>query len=317
MPWFVWLIMGIILFLIISVVVMCSITNKIAEKVYKDILVRTDYEKWGRHNSAPWHEEHSKMFEEGIKWGEANKDKMRDVAVRSEDSFTLAGQYFDFGFDRCAILIPGRSESLLYTYYFAEPYQKAGYNILVMDQRAHGNSEGIYNTAGIKESGDLLRWINLVESFGNKSIVLHGVCVGGASCVMAAANPNFSKNVKAIITEGLYVSFPESFKQHMICDKRPVYPILWQIMMKANKNIGVSLWKECPKRHIRKMKVPFLFLHGKEDKFSLPKTADYLYEKCTSEKKKLVWFEKGSHSHLRINNVEQYDKAITDFLSEL
>ncbi len=316
MLWFVWLIIG-AAFLIVSAAVMCSITNKIAEKVYKDILVRTDHEKWGRHNSAPWHEEHSRMYEEGIAWGDANKDKMRDVSIRSEDSFTLVGQYFDFGFDRCAILIPGRSESLLYTYYFAEPYQKAGYNILVMDQRAHGNSEGIYNTVGIKESDDLVRWIRFVEGLGNNNVVLHGICVGGASCVMAAARPDFPPSVKAIITEGLYISFPESFKQHMICDKRPVYPILWQIMAKANRNIGINLWKESPKHHIKKMKLPFLFLHGKEDKFSLPKTADYLFEKCTSQKKKLVWFEKGSHSHLRINNTAQYDEAISAFLEQL
>lgn len=317
MHWVVWLIIGIAAFLLISAVVMCMITDKIADKVYKDILVRTDHEKWGRHNSAPWHEQHTEMFDAGIAWGEANKENMREVAVRSEDSFTLAGQYFDFGFDRCAIIVPGRSESLLYTYYFAEPYKKAGYNILLPDQRAHGESEGIYNTAGIKESSDLRRWISFAEKQGNNSIVLHGICVGGASCVMAAAHPDFSENVKAIVTEGLYVSFPESFKQHMVCDKRPVYPILWQIMAKAKKVIGTSLYKECPKKHIKQMKVPFLFLHGKEDKFSLPKTADYLYEKCTSEKKKLVWFEHGSHSHLRINDPEGYDKAIIDFLSEI
>ncbi len=312
-----WLTLGIIAFLAVSAVVMCAITDKIADKVYADILVRTEHDKWGRHNSAPWHEQHTLMYDEGICWGEENKDKMREVAIRSEDSFTLAGQYFDFGYDRCAIIIPGRSESLLYCYYFAEPYHKAGYNILVADQRAHGNSEGIYNTASIKESSDLIRWIRFAEDNGNKSIVLHGICVGGASCVKAATSPEFSENVKAIITEGLFVSFPESFKQHMICDKRPVYPIIWQIMAKAKKNIGASLYKECPKKYIKQMKIPFLFLHGKEDKFSLPKTAEYLYEKCSSEKKELVWFEKGSHSHLRINDPEKYDKAITDFLNEI
>ena len=30
-----------------------------------------------------------------------------------------------------------------------------------------------------------------------------------------------------------------------------------------------------------------------------------------------VWFEEGSHSHLRIANEEAYDKAIRDWLSEL
>ena len=37
---------------------------------------------------------------------------------------TLIGEYFDFGKDRCVIILPGRCESLMYSYYFAPPYEK-------------------------------------------------------------------------------------------------------------------------------------------------------------------------------------------------
>ena len=35
----------------------------------------------------------------------------------------------------------------------------------------------------------------------------------------------------------------------------------------------------------------------------------------SAKDKKLVWFSRGGHSHLRINNTEAYDRAIVDFFN--
>jgi esterase/lipase len=59
-----------------------------------------------------------------------------------------------------------------------------------------------------------------------------------------------------------------------------------------------------------------LFLYGKQDIFSIPEKSQVLFNACSAGDKKLVWFDKGGHSHLRINNTEQYDKAIVEFLQK-
>ena len=41
-----------------------------------------------------------------------------------------------------------------------------------------------------------------------------------------------------------------------------------------------------------------------------------LFAACTAGTKKLVWFDKGGHSHMRINNTQAYDDAIVAFLEE-
>jgi hypothetical protein len=41
-----------------------------------------------------------------------------------------------------------------------------------------------------------------------------------------------------------------------------------------------------------------------------------LFNACGAADKKLVWFEKGGHSHLRINNTNEYDNAIIDFFKD-
>jgi esterase/lipase len=58
-------------------------------------------------------------------------------------------------------------------------------------------------------------------------------------------------------------------------------------------------------------------LHSKEDLYSTPEYAQKLYDLSGSTYKKLVWFDHGKHSYIRINNTEKYDAAITEFLAEL
>ena len=71
----------------------------------------------------------------------------------------LVGEWFDYGFDKTVIILPGRRETLVYSYYYAQPYKELGINVLVIDQRAHGLSEGTYSTCGIKEADDVKLWL--------------------------------------------------------------------------------------------------------------------------------------------------------------
>ena len=65
---------------------------------------------------------------------------------------------------------------------------------------------------------------------------------------------------------------------------------------------------------IDKVRLPVLFLYGKEDKYSLPEKSQILFDKCGSPNKQIVWFEHGAHSRLRLVNTEAYDKAVTNFV---
>ena len=53
--------------------------------------------------------------------------------------------------------------------------------------------------------------------------------------------------------------------------------------------------------------------HSKEDIYSVPEKGQLLFDACQSQKK-LVWFDKGGHSKVRINNQEKYDSTVVEFL---
>lgn len=296
-------------------VAMLIFTTPIAKKVYHDQLVRTSQEKWGRVCSCPENEEQQTMWDAGIAWAKPRQDRKVDVAVEN-DGFRLVGEYYDFGAKRCVIILPGRCECLMYSYYFAAPYEDADFNVLVVDTRCHGQSEGIYNTIGVKESGDVLAWTKLMhEQFGNEEVWIHGICIGTSSGIFALTSPARPAYLKGLVTEGCYVSLRETFKRHMKADHRPIFPVLDQVMLLVNKYTGTNVYRQKPIREIKKMPKDcrVLFLYGEKDIFSIPKKSRKLFAACSAGEKKLVWFSKGGHSHLRINNVEAYDRAIFEF----
>ena len=314
----VWLIVLLIavLFIIVSgLAAMLYITVPIAKRVYEEQLVRTSPEKWGRVCSAPDNDEQLEMFNTGVEWAEENKEYKKDVAVKNGE-LNLYGEFYDFGSDKCAIILPGRCESLMYSYYFAKPYREAGMNILVIDTRCHGKSDGKYSSIGVFEAEDLKVWMHfMAKEHGMKGFWLHGICIGSGAALFAAISRDCEK-VNGIVLEGCFVNFRESFKQHMIDINRPVFPVLDLVMFNIRRYAKVNVNATTPMKAVKKVKQPILFLFGEMDKFSLPEKSKKLFAACASENKKLVWFDKGGHSHLRINNTEKYDNAIKDFVNE-
>ena len=157
---------------------------KIAKKQYANMFIRDSQAKWARGNSAPENAEHTVMFDTGMKWGNENASYMTEIEVTSFDGLKMKGEYFDFGYDKAAIIMAGRAETCKYCYYFADLYQKNNYNIIVVDPRAAGLSEGKYTGSGILEGKDLDAWIRKVhEQFKIDHFVIHGICIGSVAAI--------------------------------------------------------------------------------------------------------------------------------------
>ncbi len=315
----VWIILLIVLGVLVlgGFVAMLAYTLPIAKRVYHTQLVRTSPEKWARVCSDTTNEEQVAMWNAGIAWAEPHQHRMQELHIVN-DGLNLYGEYYDFGSDRCVIILPGRCESLVYSYYFAPPYEKAGFNILVIDTRCHGKSDGIYNTIGVKERSDVLAWASYAhDTLHNSQIYIHGICIGTSAGLFALTDPSCPDYMKGLVTEGCYVSFRETFKRHMIADKRPLFPVLDLVMLLINRYTGTNVYRDKPIRAMKRVKpqLRMLFLYGRQDIFSIPEKTEKLYAACTSGDKKLVWFDQGGHSHLRINNTEQYDREIVEFLN--
>ena len=285
----------------------------ISNVIYTVLFVRTDKEKWSR--TVSWDDEEQRiMFAQGQEWGDRYDKYRKTVQIKSQ-KFNLVAEYFNFGSDKVVIVIPGRMESGTYSYYFSEPYRKAGYNVLAIDNRSHGLSDGRYNTIGLKEYVDILEWIKYAhDELGNSSVIIHGLCIGSATALYAITDERCPDYVKALIADGMYVNFHESLKNHLIERKKPLFPFVGEIMFMMRLVAGKSAKKWSPINVIKKMNKPILFIYSKEDIYSLPELGQKLYDTCPSKEKRLEYFPHGAHSHVRINNTEAYDSKISSFL---
>ena len=290
------------------------LTFYIANQVYLNTLVRKSPEHWGRVCSAPDHPEQSKMWDDGLEWGKENKQYMTEVSIKSEEGFKLVGEFFNFGHNRTVIILSGRCECCWYSYYYALPYQKAGYNVLVIDARAHGNSEGKYSTAGIKESDDVVRWMEFLnKEYNQEKFALHCICIGATAGLLAATSPRGKHLVEKICLDGAYISFKESYKQHYKAKGHALFPVYYEIWVLFRLFTGVSVNKSYPLKIIKNVDVPILFIFGKKDIFSLKEKSELLINAYPHEKV-VKWFEEGSHSHLRFANTSEYDETIISFM---
>lgn len=287
---------------------------KIAKKQYANMFIRESKDKWARGNSAPENAEHTVMFDTGMKWGNENASYMTEIEMTSFDGLKMKGEYFDFGYDRACLIMAGRAETCKYCYYFADLYQKNKFNIIVVDPRAAGLSEGLYTGAGMLEGKDVDSWLKVVhEQFGIDHFVIHGICIGSVAAIYTAADHN--PYVDAIVLEGPFISFYNVLCQRTRNLGKPSFPVCLQMGLLFKKYAGINIFKNTPIKAIPKVEVPQLMICGRQDVSSLPKYFNKINDASGSKRKQMVWFDEGAHSHLRIRNLEAYDKAVTDFIN--
>lgn len=301
----------VILFILFQIVFSYLLISHILFSLH---LWRPNKKRWSRECSSK-NPAHQQMFAEGCEWAEQHKDCLRELHIVNE-KLNLYSEYYDFGYDKAVIVVSGRTEGLKYGYYFAIPYHKSGYNVLCIDQRAHGKSDGHFNTLGFREHRDLIAWAKLLhEQYGVKRIILHGICIGSSCALQALVSKDCPEYLSGLVADGMYPNFAESFKNHMIELKKQVQPTLWlvdrwmRLYTGHTMTVGNIDW-------IDRYHGPMLFLHSKQDLYSLPRDAVRLYNKCGSVQKTLVWFPEGKHSMLRYTDKQRYDQTICSWLSE-
>ncbi|MCL2670948.1 MAG: alpha/beta hydrolase [Clostridiales bacterium] len=285
-----------------------------AWRIFVNTLYRDDKKPRSRDASPDSSDEQKEMFAKGLAWAERHRDKITDLHIVN-DGLNLYAQYIDLGFDKCAALIQGRTESLQYSYYYADVYAENGYNILVIDTRAHGLSDGKYITAGIQEQRDLVAWIDLIhERYGIENFTVHGICIGAATAVYAYCASREKGLIQKIVTDGLFISYHEIFEKHIVERNKPVFCFVHLTFFYTWLCTGARLLRETPLRRMPEIDIPILFIWSRTDFYCQPHNCEALFAACASPKKEMRLFPDGKHSHVRYCNTEEYDAAVNAFL---
>ena len=205
------------------------------------------------------------------------------VRIRSHDGLSLSGRYYHTREDApIQIMFHGyRSMALRDSaggYILAK---KMGFNVLAVDQRAHGCSKGRVISFGIQERKDCLSWVQYAaKRFGEKTpIVLSGLSMGAATVLMASSL-NLPSSVTAIIADCPYSS-PAGIIRKVSADRhypqKLVYPF---IRLGAKIYGGFDLEETSAVEAVKNAKVPILLIHGEADHFVPCHMSREIYSAC-------------------------------------
>lgn len=201
-------------------------------------------------------------------------------------------------------------------YGFFKICKRNGINILMVDERAHGKSEGSAITFGVKERYDCKLWTEYAaERFGgNTDIFLAGVSMGAAS-VMMASELDLPENVRGIVADCGYSEPAAIIKETVRKMKLPVKPVYWLIKLGARIFGQFDLEETAALNAVKKLQIPILFIHGKQDSVVPFAMHEELYESCTGRKERVL-IEGADHANSAMTDYETYETAVMQFLTQ-
>lgn len=241
----------------------------------------------------------------------------RDVFLQSGDGLRLHGTYFP-GTTGGSVVIcfHGYTSQGLSDYIgLSDYYMKRGYGMLLVDERAHGKSEGQYIGFGCLDRRDACAWIRWVigECGEQVQILLHGTSMGGATVLMASGL-ELPGQVKGIISDCGFTSPKEVFS-HVLRSMYhlPAFPMLQIADWVNRRKAGYGLDECNAAREVRKARVPILLIHGDADTFVPISMCEEIYENCGSPKKKLI-VKGAAHAESYYKDMDAYEHALNDFI---
>lgn len=241
------------------------------------------------------------------------------VSTQSHDGLNLSGRYYHHH-DGAPLLIlfhGYRSMTLRDSTGGFLLGKKAGFNVLAVDQRAHGRSEGTVITFGVKERYDCLSWIQFAnQRFGKHiPIVISGLSMGAATVLMAASL-DLPENVVGIMADCPYSSPAEIIRKvarDMKVPDAPVYPL---IKLSA-KLFGKFDLEGCTaESSVRHAKIPILLLHGEDDRFVPCDMSRQIAASCISYHE-LHTFPDAGHGLCYTIDPAYYEDVVIHFLHSI
>ncbi|XZH52406.1 alpha/beta hydrolase [Clostridium perfringens] len=259
------------------------------------------------------------LFDEAL-YNSASKE---DITLKSFDGLNLTSTLImnENPTNKFIVLVHGVSICYVGSLKYFDIFYRNGFNVLIVNQRRHGKSEGKYSTYGFYEKYDVNMWIEYLKSrFGNDIILgLHGESMG-AGTVMETIPLNDS--IKFVIEDCGYSNFHEliGFQITNAYKNRLVRKILRPSLIFANffmkTKAKFSMKKIVPIDIVSSTSLPMMFIHGKEDYFVPWYMAVDLYKAKTKGYKELYLVEGAKHAEaLEVNKI-LYKKKIMTFIEK-
>ncbi len=244
--------------------------------------------------------------------------KCEMVYTTSPDGLRLEGRYYPSSSPSAptAICAHGYRGVSLMDFSGGGPLMmELGMNVLLISQRGCMGSEGHTVTFGVKEKGDLLKWMEWVKERNGKDtpIYLMGISMG-AHTVLYSSDSLSSSNVRGIIADCPYTSSRAITDKVLSSHGFSPKALRWFVNLTTSLWGGFMLSSRGAVEAVRNSSVPVLIIHGTDDHL-VPFRMSGEIRDAAPERVTLVPIEGAGHAESYLVNRERYTEEVKKFVS--
>ena len=243
---------------------------------------------------------------------------LRDTVIVDAEGYHLKAFYAraERPTRKTALLIHGYNDSHWRMLQLGHMYYRTlGYNIIVPDQFAHGESEGDHIRMGWLDRLAMKQWLDVAaDLFGEDlCIVVHGVSMGGATTMMLSGEADLPASVKCFVDDCGYTSVDDQFTYILRRDfGLPRWPIIPVTSLVNKWKNGWSFTEASSIEQVKRCQRPMLFIHGEMDDYVPTEMVYRLYDAHPGEK--ALWIAPGSaHANSFKDHPAEYTQQVKAF----
>jgi fermentation-respiration switch protein FrsA (DUF1100 family) len=236
------------------------------------------------------------------------------LTILSNDGLKLSGNFFPVKNARGTVIcLHGYTSNSVRDYTsLAKYYLENNFQLLLVDHRAHGESEGKYIGFGILERYDSLKWIEyLNERFGcEQKILVHGTSMGAATTLMMTGL-KLPENVCGVVADCGFTSPWDVFKSVLKNTYHlSAFPLLHLTSLIARMTAGYDYTECSATEEVKKSTVPILLIHGSADTFVPTYMCEEIYKNCSDGEMQII--EGAGHAESYYKNPQLYKEKLQE-----
>jgi uncharacterized protein len=193
-------------------------------------------------------------------------------------------------------------------------FNSFGYNTMLVDMRAHGNSEGIVNTLGYTESEEVKLAFEHISKKGEKNIILWGMSLGAV--IISKAIWQYDLKPQKIILEMPFDRLQDHIRARARISGFPGEPFGFFVTFWTGAEQGYWAYGHQTSRYVKKINCPVLLQWGNNDEYVLKKETEKIFAAINSSKKKLEIYPGAGHIPLLAADASKWDETVKDFLND-
>lgn len=210
---------------------------------------------------------------------------------------------------------------------YARRYAEMGFNLLLVDLRAHGESDGAWVGAGWLDRRDLVAWCRWVVGRAGEGarVTLAGISMGAASAIMACGEGDLPEQVRACVADSAYDDFWDTAAGVVASGSlgtppMPAHPVLdlARVFVKLGRG-GYDVASAKPVDAIAHSGAPVLLIQGEDDRVVPAHMADALAAAAggaaEGEGHELVKIPSAGHCCAVFADPERYWEAVGSFVN--